>query len=455
LNQASVAHPLRVLMVPDTIYWITGTIARQIATHNPWIEATICSSRILEQLLERDPSIVDRIDVAHFIDAFGSKRLLPKFQGQVPCVTTIHHVHDWDGVEHNRNADAVMVVSQEWEKDLGERGIAAERLVWVPNGVDASVFRPSTPDGRSSSRRRLRIAEQAFVIGYFAKKSSDAKNRKGVDIFVAGLVEVAKKVPNTVAVVAGPGWKDMIAQLRAQGVDCRWLPFVVDHEDLSRVYQALDVYWVTARIEGGPVTLLEAMSSEVCCVSTPVGVAREILKDGINGFVTPIGDVAALVARTLQLQQDEAGRRHMAKAGRETVLNGYQWKQTTANARQLYEKAQEGLAEPAGSEQACSGPSSSGGRVRRDAGPFPLNAVDRRLRRWVRMQENLFWLGSGDVADSREAVLKLCLRACRANPLCVTPWAMLLANASPSTYRTLSKTWRLLKKLGGWTPAQG
>ncbi len=44
---------LRVLFVPDSAYWITATIARQIARHNPWIEPTICSQFVLPELMRR------------------------------------------------------------------------------------------------------------------------------------------------------------------------------------------------------------------------------------------------------------------------------------------------------------------------------------------------------------------------------------------------------------------
>ena len=56
------------------------------------------------------------------------------------------------------------------------------------------------------------------------------------------------------------------------------------------MYQALDFYWVTARVEGGPVTLLEAMSAEVCCLTTAVGLAREIVNDGENAVLLPFND---------------------------------------------------------------------------------------------------------------------------------------------------------------------
>ena len=92
------------------------------------------------------------------------------------------------------------------------------------------------------------------------------------------------------------------------------------------MYQALDTYWVTSRIEGGPVPLLEAMACGACCVSTPVGVVPETLVDGDNGFIVGFDDVDAFVVRTKRLVTDPEFRRRMSDAGRRTIVDKIQWK---------------------------------------------------------------------------------------------------------------------------------
>lgn len=439
---------LRVLLVPDSIYWVIGTIAKQIAFNNPWIEATICSSPIMSRLLDLDPSIVERIDLVHFIDEAKSRTLLPKLMDKVPCVTTIHHVLDWQSISHNQNGDAVMVVSREWKEDLIERGIEPDRLVWVSNGVDTFVFSPPPPGERARSRRRLKIAPDSFAIGFFSKITSNTQDRKGTDVLIRGLVKMARHLSNVVAVIVGPGWEKMTKDLQERGVKCCWLPFIMDHDDVAKVYQALDVYWITSRIEGGPVTLLEAMSSEVCCVTTPVGMAKEVIRDGVNGFIVPINDVNALVARTVELARDADMQRNMARAGRDTIMNGYQWEQTTGKVSTLYKVAQHHFQQRTSRVPKMSYRLSYDSKGSGNAGTIPLNAVDVRLRRWVRMEENLYWIRG--VADNREAAMKLCIRALRENPLSMEPWTQLLMTslqASPSLYQIMRKAWQPIKRL--------
>src|SRR4051794_41849126 len=95
----TIGPKLRVLFVPDSAYWITATVARQIAQHNPWIEPTICSHRVLRALMDRGIHLADRIDVAHFLTPSIATTFLNEFESKVPCATAIYHVEDHRSVE--------------------------------------------------------------------------------------------------------------------------------------------------------------------------------------------------------------------------------------------------------------------------------------------------------------------------------------------------------------------
>src|SRR3954470_5660479 len=90
---------LRVLFVPDSAYWVTATIGREIARHNHWIEPTICSQFVLPELMRRTGHLRDRIDVAHFLTPHIGTALIPEFEATVPCVTSIYHVEDDRSIE--------------------------------------------------------------------------------------------------------------------------------------------------------------------------------------------------------------------------------------------------------------------------------------------------------------------------------------------------------------------
>ena len=311
---------LRVLIVPDWINWVLGTVAKATARYNPWFDATIISGSILESAVRLDPQLFDRFDLVHFVCPYASRVWLPRLKQRMACVTSHHHTSEWELQKHNLDGDAIVVGSPQWRDDLLERGAVAERIACIPYGVNAERFVVPTPEERAARRRALGLRDTTTVVGFFAKRSSDELGRKGTDIFVEAILALRRDVRDLAVLIIGPGWHDLVATLKAADIQCVWIPFVRELDGMRPMYHALDFYWVTARVEGGPVTLLEGMSSGVCCVTTPVGLAREIVRDGDNAAMVPIGDASAVAKRTLELIGDDAERQRMVRAARETIL---------------------------------------------------------------------------------------------------------------------------------------
>ena len=148
-RSASTMRPqsrLRVLLVPDHLQWITGEIAKRIAYHNEeWIEATICSGEVLKDLMDRCGSFPGEVDLVHFLTEWEAELHLPRFEGKVPCVITIHHLEDERFVPLLPRSDATMTVCRQWHDYLSKYQLNSNKLVMVPNGVDTDRFRPPAP----------------------------------------------------------------------------------------------------------------------------------------------------------------------------------------------------------------------------------------------------------------------------------------------------------------------
>jgi glycosyltransferase involved in cell wall biosynthesis len=331
---------LRVLLVPDSIHWITGTIAKSIVAHNPWIEGTIISGPVLDIVARDKSDFFESFDLVHFVCPYASRQWLPVLRDRVPVVTSHHHVgDDYDLQRHNLAGDAIVVGSVQWADDVVERGAPRERVMCIPYGVDASRFVPAAEPRRRHLRESLGIASNAIVVGFFAKKSSNERDRKGTDIFAAAVQLLSRNVPELAILIIGPGWDDLVAQLDASDVNCVWLPFVRDAARMPEMFQVLDFYWVTARIEGGPVTLLEGMSAGVCCITTPVGLAKEIVEHGVNGIVVGFDDSRAFAAETLRYSRSAAERQTIGSRARETILATMDVPVTSQGVRKAYDIA--------------------------------------------------------------------------------------------------------------------
>ena len=95
--------------------------------------------------------------------------------------------------------------------------------------------------------------------------------------------------------------------------------YAKSREELAKCYHALDIYLVTSREEGGPMALMESMSSHVPVVSTRVGMAPDLIRDGVTGALVDGWEAREIAARAMTILglPDRAGA--MKTAAREAV----------------------------------------------------------------------------------------------------------------------------------------
>jgi glycosyltransferase involved in cell wall biosynthesis len=208
-------------------------------------------------------------------------------------------------------------------------GVPAAKLILLPEGVDVSLFRPPVPAARVSARAGLGVPTEAFAIGSFQKDGDgwDAgdtpKLIKGPDVLADVLEQVARR-HRVHAVIPGPSRGYLVRRLEKAGIPYS-APGLVEPAALRACYHALDAYISPSRDEGGPAGVLEGMASGVPVVSTRSGMAPDVIRDGVSGYVTDVDDVDALAARVGQLAEDAALRSRMGVAGRDAIVP-YDWR---------------------------------------------------------------------------------------------------------------------------------
>lgn len=205
-----------------------------------------------------------------------------------------------------RLARRVIAVSDAGRRHLQAFGhVPSERLDVVYNGVDLRRFAP----------RPARDHDGRLTIGMVAQLTS-AKGWEDFIALVEGLVERAGPVH---AKIIGDGplrgtLETLVRERRLEDV----VEFVGHRADVERVLHELDVFVLTSHREGLSMAVLEAMASGLPVIATDVGGAREQVVDGVNGFITRVGDVADLVARAELLAGREL-RERFGRASRQRV----------------------------------------------------------------------------------------------------------------------------------------
>jgi hypothetical protein len=261
-------------------------------------------------------------------------------------------------------------------------------------------------------------------------------------VFIEGVMKLAAQLPNITAVIVGPGWNDVVRELKSKGVHSVWRPFIPDREGVARMYQSLDTYWVTSRIEGGPVPLLEAMACGACCVSTPVGVVPELLRDGENGFVVPFDDVEAFVVRTRSLVTDPELRRRISDNGRQTILEKIQWKDTAKQAVLLYARAMERFAKAQGKPLSYDVSAAAGLFTQPD--PHPRADLAPQLAARLESLEQYTWFAELLNMDERAAATRFAARAMLGSPLDGELRSLMLGKLLPGKVVSLLRRGRRL-----------
>lgn len=223
----------------------------------------------------------------------------------------------------------IHTASQLTREALIAHGVPENVIRVIPLGVDSGLFQPAVPETKATLRRHLNIPSRAFVIGSFQKDGVgweggfQPKLEKGPDIFVETVATVAKQHSVHVLLV-GPARGYVQRALQERGIAVTSVGHVSSPRAVAPYYAALDAYLISARIEGGPLMLLEAWAAGVPVVSTLVGMVPDVARDGKTALLAPVADVTALVRQLVRLIESAELQRSIVAAADEEVKR-YDW----------------------------------------------------------------------------------------------------------------------------------
>lgn len=192
---------------------------------------------------------------------------------------------------------------------VGSRPWRRIREVVIPNGVPS----PALPSAEeiTAARAELRLGPSDFVVGIVARLS-DAKAHH---VLIDAIARLAPARPNVQLVVVGDGPRN--AELRhvvaERGIADR-VRFTGDRRDVHVLLRLFDVFCLSSDWEAMPLAVLEAMAVGLPVVVTDCGALRDVVTDGIEGYVVAVGDSAAIADRLDRLAVDPALRARLGAA---------------------------------------------------------------------------------------------------------------------------------------------
>ena len=328
-----------VILVPDSMAWVLGTWATEIRRWNSEAFRFVIfpASEIRAQ-----PSLFLRTARKANIVHCLSKWDFPMVRGLldkdgvsgIKIISSIYHIINDEQIAAYLDADRIMVICSQYQAQIVQMGVPASKLCKIYNGADTDEF---LSKDRIAARKALGLPQDGLLIGFAGKFSSNHNDRKGIDIFTKVIKMIPPELQATVRfVITGPGWADIRHNLSIKADRIHYLSFI-DRNNMPDFYNSLDIYLVTARVEGGPMPVIEAMSCGIPVISTPVGMVPDFIRNNVNGIMIDHEDIPGAIDAIRRLSANDRLRREIGEQARKTIVDHLQWRTTLSGMKGLYD----------------------------------------------------------------------------------------------------------------------
>ena len=228
---------------------------------------------------------INESDIIWIISPWLWKKIPKRYLKKNKVVCSVYHFEEKDFerdslkdfYKRDSYVDEYHVISPYIEKDL--RNLTTKPITYIPFWVNESIWF-NIPD-KSDLRKKYNIDEESYLIGSFQRdtEGSDLKSPKlikGPDRFIEIVKSKKDDLNNLKVVLTGKRRQYIISELEKLNIDYVYLEMVT-FEELNELYNILDLYIVSSRIEGGPQAVVECGITKTPIISTDVGFATDIL----------------------------------------------------------------------------------------------------------------------------------------------------------------------------------
>lgn len=241
------------------------------------------------------------------------------------------------------HAHAVTVASRALQSIVWSNGVAAEQVVYLPNGSGLKeAGRPYDPALIAAKRHELGIADRPVLLLYSRLFEFDTAR-------LARILQAARTaVPDLAILSIGTGlFAEDNVRLRQEFHRASLLDAVfdlgwVDEADLPLLLRTADValYLMDDSLINRckcPVKLADLIAAGVPVVAEAVGQVTAYVQQGANGRLRSVGDEAGLAADLIDLLTDAHGRQQAGAAAQARYLTYFDWAQQVDVLERAYQ----------------------------------------------------------------------------------------------------------------------
>jgi glycosyltransferase involved in cell wall biosynthesis len=223
-------------------------------------------------------------------------------------------------------------------RDYAIKDLNIANSVFVPNGSDPELFKPTPKDEQNPLYPYLK---DKFVVAW-------AGNAKfvwqGIEVIKKVAAEMAKIDKDVVFLVISNTsfYNESILPnvISLAEINYLKLPQFLNMADVALCpYESYD--WCKYGFYNSPLKMFDFMSMELPTIGTRMGQIEEVLVDGVDGYLTD-NSVDDIVQKILVLKNDEAKRKEMGRNARRKIIEKYSWDHGVGQIDTLIQKVVQG-----------------------------------------------------------------------------------------------------------------
>lgn len=162
--------------------------------------------------------------------------------------------------------------------------------------------------------------------------------RKGMDILIKAFIRGGDSLKDVTLLIVGSGSEDEIYREMAKGSCTENIVFkpFMQMQDLIPFYKTADVFVLPTRYDIWGLVLNEAMCFGLPVIASDMcGAAKDLIKDGKNGYIVPVENEEALSDRVIELLKDDVKLEVFGNKSREIILGYTIFKMVEAHVRAI------------------------------------------------------------------------------------------------------------------------
>lgn len=295
-NEEEYDYDLVFIMNKGDLNWILGAICREIAIYFPGNYLLFSAEYYNKDkdLFTYTPVLPELPKAKHYFFAHYSYfilclRMYPSLKFKNTFVYYTHPkeikgiMHDEEFVYVMNHATKIIGMCSQFAHRLVDYGIKSEKVTYVLGAADPELFQ---------FHERTGHGKVGFCTAYYPRKDPER------------ICNIIKNMPHREFILIGRGWEGY--EKFAEMEQLSNFSYVhIPYSEYPKYYAQMDVFVSPAKLEGGPIPLVEAMMSNVVPVASNTGFAPDLISHGENGFIfdveSPSEMICELIDQAFQL----------------------------------------------------------------------------------------------------------------------------------------------------------